>query len=600
MTTETRKTHRLPWRRGLAAVAVLATSTMASASGQLSYLLQLPENLPVIEFENDGSSHIAYNGSNFSVDAHTTFVTLPNGEQDVIIYIADGVPVPASGVCPSPYFFAYDVTGTAASCLTDNGWGTLAFRSNVVPATAVVNGSTVTDPNTPVVVPGVADACGNGGTDDLCIQGAVLTCLDPAPGTDVHQCNFSNHWQIRYYSPGVPVLTGKRTKVMTSRSHASGDPNLQTSQFGPFDKFETVVQVTGGVLYNAGVYTAANAGSLSDPRRTVLLEGLGFSAYDPTQSFIDWTLPFNEPTRGLASATTAAAFLPPLDKCNGQISGSVTDFNNPSSSAPNAEVQLTGPASATITPAANGAYQTANNLCGGTYTVTVPIPTGYLANGPNVQTVTLTPDANGNDASVTGINFSLYAVLSQNAFMTFSQNAWGSRPKGTNAGQLMTTYFPLAYPSGELVIGVADPTLGFSITMTGPQAVTDLLPQEGRPVVLARSYVDPTSLFKLKHKGKLINHKRIGALAGETLALELNVDFSNLGITKPGLGALHLAGGALKGQTVAQVLALANSVLGRGTPLPSTLKNIDALEDIVEAINRNYEAGTVDRKYLVQ
>src|ERR1019366_5207494 len=115
----------------------------------------------------------------------------------------------------------------------------------------------------------VADACASGGTDDLCIQGAVLTCLDPAAGTDVHSCNFNNHWQIRYYTPGVPVLTGKRTPVMTSRSQASGDPALQTSQFGPFDKFEWVVQITGGVLYNAGVYTAANAGSLSDPRRTV-------------------------------------------------------------------------------------------------------------------------------------------------------------------------------------------------------------------------------------------------------------------------------------------------------------------------------------------
>jgi hypothetical protein len=75
MTTETRK-KRFPWRGGFAAVAVLATSTLVSATGQLSYLLQLPENLPKIEFENDGSSRMAYDGTNFSVDAHTTFVTL--------------------------------------------------------------------------------------------------------------------------------------------------------------------------------------------------------------------------------------------------------------------------------------------------------------------------------------------------------------------------------------------------------------------------------------------------------------------------------------------------------------------------------------------
>lgn len=599
MTTETRK-RRLPWRRGFAVVAVLAASTMVSASGQLSYLLHLPENLPVIEFENDGASHIAYNGDSFSVDAHTTYVTLPNGEQDAIIFIAAGIPVPASGICPSQYFFAYDATGANAACLTDNGWGTLAYRANVIPSTFTsLAGVTTTLADTPVVVPGVADACGTGGTDDLCIQGAVVYCIDPPTGQDVHSCNFSNHWQIRYYSPGVPVLTGKRTPTMTSRSHASGDPNLQTSQFGPFDKFELVVQVTGGVLYDAGLYTATNAGSFSDPRRTVLVEGLGFSAYDPANSFIDWTRPFNEPTRGIASAT-AGAFLPPLDQCTGQISGSVTDYFNPASGVPSSEVQLTGAATATITPAANGAYQSANNLCSGTYTVTVPIPSGYAANGLNVQTVTLALNPDNTETPVTGINFSLYAVSSQNAFKTFTQGAWGTRPKGTNAGQFMTTYFPLVYPSGELVVGVADPALGFSITMTGAQAVTDLLPQEGKPVVLARSYVDPVSLWKLKHKGKLANHKRIGALAGETLALELNVDFSNLGVTKPGLGALHLAVGALKGQTVAQVLALANSVLGRGAALPASLKNLDALEDVVEAINRNYEAGTVDRKYLIK
>jgi hypothetical protein len=300
------------------------------------------------------------------------------------------------------------------------------------------------------------------------------------------------------------------------------------------------------------------------------------------------------------SATTAAAFLPPSDLCNGQISGSVTNYFSPGSGIPDVDVQLTGAGTpATITPAANGAYQSANNLCAGTYTVTVPIPTGFLANGPNVQTVTITSNASGVDTVATGVNFSLYTVLSQNNYTTLTQSEWGIKPRGSNAGAKLAAYFPLAYPSGELVIGVADPTLGFSVTMTGAQFVTDFLPQGGKSVVLARSYVDPLNLWKPKHRGKLANHKLIGAFAGEVLALQLNVDFSNLGVTKPGLGALHLASGALKGQTVAQVLALANSVLGRGTPLPASLRNVDALEDIVEAINKNHESGTCDRKYLV-
>jgi hypothetical protein len=240
-----------------------------------------------------------------------------------------------------------------------------------------------------------------------------------------------------------------------------------------------------------------------------------------------------------------------------------------------------------------------NNLCAGTYTVTVPVPTGYLASGPNVQTVTLTSNASGSDTAVTGVNFSLYSVLSQNNYTTLTQSEWGINPRGSNAGAKLAAYFPIAYPSGELVIGVADPTLGFSVTMTGAQFVTAFLPQGGRSVVLARSYVDPMNLWKPKHKGKLANHKLIGNFAGEVLALQLNVDFSTLGVTKPGLGALHLAGGALKGQTVAQVLVLANAVLGRGAPLPASLKNLDQLSDIVAAINANHESGTCDRKYLV-
>jgi hypothetical protein len=59
-----------------------------------------------------------------------------------------------------------------------------------------------------------------------------------------------------------------------------------------------------------------------------------------------------------------------------------------------------------------------------------------------------------------------------------------------------------------------------------------------------------------------------GVFAGQVLALQLSMDFSSKGITAVGSGSLHLVSGPLTGQTVAQVLALANTVLGGG-PLPS-------------------------------
>ena len=95
-----------------------------------------------------------------------------------------------------------------------------------------------------------------------------------------------------------------------------------------------------------------------------------------------------------------------------------------------------------------------------------------------------------------------------------------------------------------------------------------------------------------------MHHRKLGSLAGETLALELNVRFSAFGITRVGLGGLHLATGKLKGFTVDQVLAQANSVLGGGALNP-LLKCYDDLEDIVEAINENFRAGVVNKGYLI-
>ena len=89
-----------------------------------------------------------------------------------------------------------------------------------------------------------------------------------------------------------------------------------------------------------------------------------------------------------------------------------------------------------------------------------------------------------------------------------------------------------------------------------------------------------------------------GVLAGQVLALQLSVDFSNKGITSSGLANLHLASGALQGQTVTQVLALANSVLGGNTgALPSGL-SVSGLVSILDAINQNFDGGDQNNGYL--
>ena len=104
-------------------------------------------------------------------------------------------------------------------------------------------------------------------------------------------------------------------------------------------------------------------------------------------------------------------------------------------------------------------------------------------------------------------------------------------------------------------------------------------------------------MWKLKHQGKYRHHKMISEFAGNVLALQLNVDFSRVSLMRYGLGALRVASGLLAGQTVNQVLALGNSVLGGG-PVPTGLR-ISDINEVIERINKNYEAGTTDKHYLI-
>ena len=89
-----------------------------------------------------------------------------------------------------------------------------------------------------------------------------------------------------------------------------------------------------------------------------------------------------------------------------------------------------------------------------------------------------------------------------------------------------------------------------------------------------------------------------GVFAGQVLSLQLSVDFSNMGITPRGLEDLKLVTGSLAGQTIAQVLALSNAVLGGQTwDLPSGL-TVSGLNDIVDALNNNFDGGTTNNGYV--
>ena len=156
-------------------------------------------------------------------------------------------------------------------------------------------------------------------------------------------------------------------------------------------------------------------------------------------------------------------------------------------------------------------------------------------------------------------------------YVTYTQGGWGSTPNGNNPGKLLANNWSRVYPGGFVKIGGTK-----YIKLTSPSAVEKFLPQGGTPAKLTQSYTNPTSY--------------ITVLAGQVLALQLNVDFSKAGVTQAGLDGLRVVRGEFAGWTVSQILALGNAALGGGS-LPSGV-TLPELNDVITAINENFEGGT--------
>ncbi|MBI2529429.1 MAG: DUF11 domain-containing protein [Candidatus Rokubacteria bacterium] len=161
-------------------------------------------------------------------------------------------------------------------------------------------------------------------------------------------------------------------------------------------------------------------------------------------------------------------------------------------------------------------------------------------------------------------------------YTTYTQSGWGAKPSGSSAGKRLADHFALVYPSGVVIGGTK------TITLTSAAAVDAFLPQAGTPAKLTQDYVNPTS--------------PISSLAGQVLALRLNVDFSAAGLTTMGFATLTVVEGELAGMTVNDVLALGNSVLGGGA-VPPGLK-LSELTQVIRLINSNFDGGAHDNDYL--
>ena len=159
------------------------------------------------------------------------------------------------------------------------------------------------------------------------------------------------------------------------------------------------------------------------------------------------------------------------------------------------------------------------------------------------------------------------------ALVTYTQNNWTYDP---TAAPLLANNFYDVYSVGAVIIGGQ-----FELIFTTPAAVQAFIPATGAPAALTENDTDETS-------------SAAGSFAGNVLALQLDVDFSDAGLLSgtSGLkfGDLTLCNlttlfgtddvSSLNGMTVRQLLSAANVALGAGStglPLPEPIDDLDSL-----------------------
>ena len=260
---------------------------------------------------------------------------------------------------------------------------------------------------------------------------------------------------------------------------------------------------------------------------------------------------------------------------NGQLDAGETKIGN-------ILVTLGGTATSSVTTSTSG--YSFSNLVAGSYSLSAAPTTvigGFAYNLTTVSPLSVALAAGENRANV---NFGYRMAI---AYTTYTQGGWGASPAGNNPGTLLQNNFNTVYPTGAVIIGVPNVAGRYYLRFTSSTAIRNFLPTGGAPKVLKASAVNPTTCAA-------------GVFAGQVLAVQLAVDFSSAGKITGGLKDLKIApGNTLAGQTVMQVLALANQVLGGNTAALPAGVSLSMLNDVMTRINENFDNGTTNNGFLV-
>ena len=169
-------------------------------------------------------------------------------------------------------------------------------------------------------------------------------------------------------------------------------------------------------------------------------------------------------------------------------------------------------------------------------------------------------------------------------YRTETHGAWGQdRCRGHNFACTRDMYFDQVFPGGLTVGG------GYTLHFTSSAAVGNFLPNGGHVAVLDASCVDPLPGIAG------------GTFASQVVALALNVDFGQAdmgGFTD--ISTLVVRDGPFAHMDVAEILALANQVLGGDVNALPPGTSLHDLHSTVAAINEDFEGGVASRGYLVE
>jgi len=525
--------------------------------------------------------------ANAEGDAVTYGSTGSDPDGDVITYSATGLP---AGITINP------LTGTLTGTLGYNTAGT--YTPTITVSDGALTGShtftwIVTNTNRP------PDAVNDVATVN---QGSAVTItvlnLDSDPDSDPLTVTSITQPPT---GEGSAVLNANGTVTYTAPSTFAGTTTFTY----------TISDGKGGTDTATVTITVVNVNFppvVTHPNRTNV-EGdtvsYATTASDPdgdTLSFTVTGLPAGisiNPTTGALTGTlgynTAGTYTPTITVSDGSRTAShtftwiVTNTNRPPDAVDDAATTTQGSSvtitvlngdsdpdgdTLTVTAITQPASGQGTAVLNANGTVTYTAPATFI--GTTTFTYTISDGKGGTDTATVTVTVSAQ-TCSAGGYTTYSQGGWG----GNGApGQLMTSKFSQVYPGGFVIIG-GTKTLKF----TSAAAITAFLPQGGTPSMLTASAVNPT-------------RSAAGNFAAQVLALRLAVDYSAAGALRTGLGNLVMVSGPFANQTVNQILATANAVLGgSSSALPSGM-TVSQLNSIVESLNLNFHEGTVNNGLL--